>query len=93
MKLKEEYKILLQQLVEMNINDLENILFKINQQRDDIYLEFINNSCVDKNTIQACKDCEDSLLDLDRLQDYNCNEEETLEDIEDYKDNLEEELE
>lgn len=82
LKLKEENKVLLQQLVAMDIDDLESILFNINQERDDIYLEYISDLYVDKNTIQACKDCEDNLLDLDRLQDYNYNEEEEEEEEE-----------
>lgn len=80
LKLKEEHKIILQQLGDMSIDDLENILFNINQQRDDIYLEYVSDLCIDKNTIQACKDCEDNLLDLDRLQDLNYNEEEDEEE-------------
>lgn len=56
----------------LNLQAIDKILLKINE-REDIYCEWITNEDYDKKTLQACKDSEYGILNIELIEDFRNN--------------------
>ena len=56
-------------LSDTSIDDLENIIYKVMNNRDDIYIESINSEQCSKETIEKCKDSEYGFLNTEAIED------------------------
>lgn len=58
---------LLNKINKLTLEDLDRLLLEINN-RDDIYVEWINENDRDKEFIEKCKNYEYNLLNLDEIE-------------------------
>lgn len=51
----------------MSLDRLQDLLIAINNNRSDIYVEYLDTNDYDKSVLQECKDYEYNLIDTDTL--------------------------